>query len=149
MSIGKEFELIYEGNVIDYEERLIRNAEQELLQDKPGKWCKVANQYTRQLTIISYNPYPEEEDPLDNDDVEGLPSIKHIYMNTEYPNFYRWGFQGGRTGNHRIIYAIHNYYRVIMLHYFDKHYNGSIKRDNIIPAEVNYENYCKDDPNLY
>lgn len=56
---------------------------------------------------------------------------------------------GHRTGNHRIIYSIHNFYKVILLYYFDKQYNGLIKRDDLIPAEVNYENYCGIDPSLY
>lgn len=74
---------------------------------------------------------------------------KHINVNTSYESFYRWGIQGGRTGNHRIIYAIHNYHKVIMLYHFDKQYNGLIKRKELIPAELNYENYCILDPNFY
>lgn len=147
---SEEFEIIYEGNVNGFEEKLLYNAEQEMRKERPGRWCRVADIYVRQLTMISINPYPEvdvQQSELSND--ETPPSIKHINKKTAYENFYRWGIQGGRTGNHRIIYAIHNYHKVIMLYYFDKQYNGLIRRKELIPAELNYENYCILDPNLY
>ncbi|MEK4876210.1 hypothetical protein N1I87_16535 [Bacillus sp. FSL W8-0102] len=144
---SEEFEIIYEGNVSEFEEQLLYKSEQEVRKGRPGLWCKIADIYVRQLTIIRYNPFPEEPDDISID--ETPPSIKHINKNTEYENFYRWGIHGGRTGNHRIIYAIHNFHKVIFLYYFDKQYNGLIKRDDLIPAELNYETYCALDPSLY
>lgn len=144
------FEVMYEGNVSEFEEQLLYNSEQEIRKGRLGQWCQIADIYVRQLTMISINPYPEEDlqqNEPSND--ETTPSIKHINMNTSYESFYRWGIQGGRTGNHRIIYAIHNYHKVIMLYHFDKQYNGLIKRKELIPAELNYENYCILDPNFY
>ena len=149
MSKIEEFEIISEGNVSEFEEQILYNAEQEIRIGKPGNWCHLADIYTRQLTIIRFNPYPEEiSDSIFSND-ETPPSIKHINKNSEYKNFYRWGIHGGKTGNHRIIYAIHNYHKVILLHHFDKQYNGLIKRNNLLLAELNYEHYCEMDPNLY
>ncbi|PAV30758.1 hypothetical protein CIL05_03280 [Virgibacillus profundi] len=149
MSESNKFKIIYQGNVEEFEEQILKKSHQEVRSGKPGKWCKLADEYARQLTIISINPYPEE---IEGDKWvvdETPPSIKHIDKNTSHKNFYRWGFQGGRTGNHRIIYAIHNFYKVILLYHFDKGYNGLIKRDDLIPAELNYEDYCSNNPNLY
>ncbi|PJW16589.1 hypothetical protein CV944_13695 [Geobacillus sp. WSUCF-018B] len=144
------FEVIYTGNVKEFENHLLSKAEQELRQKgRPGIWCHVADVYARQLTIIQHHPYPS--DPEDNsfpDDITP-PSLKHLRMNTRYDHFYRWGIRGGRTGNHRIIFAIHNFSKVILLHYFDKQYNGAIRREDIVPAESAYERYCAFDPCLY
>lgn len=146
----KRHKILYEGNVKDFEEYLLQQAEQEIRVSKQGIWCSVADQYLRQLTIISINPYPELEEIEDNQlKDENPPSIKHIIYNTDHNNFYRWGIQGGKTGNHRIVFAIHNFHKVILLHYFTKQYNGLIKRNDILPAEENYKRYCLVDPYLY
>lgn len=139
--------MIYVGNVSQFEEEILFKSEQEIRKGRFGQWCKLAEVYARQLTIIKFNPYPEESDGI-NDDV-APPSIKHINMNTEYENLYRWGIHERGTGHHRIIYAVHNYHKVILLHYFDKQYNGLIKRQDLIPVEVSYENYCTIDPSYY
>lgn len=144
---SERYEIVYNGNVGEFEERILNRSEQEIRTGRAGHWCRVADIYARQLTIISINPYPEEPDELG--DHENLPFIKHINKNTEYDNFYRWGIHERRTENHRIIYGIHNFHKVIMLYYFDKQYNGLIKRDDLIPAEINYEHYCGIDPSLY
>ncbi|MFS0646833.1 hypothetical protein [Siminovitchia sp. 179-K 8D1 HS] len=75
---------------------------------KAGPGGKIADVYVRQLTVISIDPYPEEPEEKRTYDDETPPSIKHITENTNDENFYRWGIQGGKTGNHRILYAIHN-----------------------------------------
>lgn len=142
----EEFVIIYKGNVRKFEEQILTNAEQEVRIGRRGPWCQLADIYARQLTIIRYNPYPEEN--IESDD-QTPPSIKHIDKNTEHANFYRWGMQGGKTGNHRIIFAIHNYHKVIMLYHFDKQYNGLINRSDLIPAEVQYEDYSIFDPSYY
>lgn len=148
MSENKKFEIKFVGNVEVFENRMLRLAEQELRLDKRSMWCRIADIYTRQLTIIQFNPYPPEyESDQGFSDYE--LSIKQIIQNTTYENFYRWGINGGKTGNHRIIYAVHNYHRVIMLHYFDKQYNGAIKSNDLVPAEARYDTYCWQDPNLY
>ncbi|WP_233879561.1 hypothetical protein [Virgibacillus halodenitrificans] len=146
--MSDKFTIVYVGNVNELEEHILYKSEQEIRKGKPGLWCKTADQYVRQLSIIGINPYPESA--LDETIADNTPPmVKHINKNTEYENFYRWGIQGGRTGNHRIIYAIHNFHKVILLHHFDKRYNGLIKRKDLIPAELNYEDYCLDEPNLY
>ncbi|WP_280770651.1 type II toxin-antitoxin system RelE family toxin [Salipaludibacillus daqingensis] len=147
MSEYKKFNVVYKGNVKKFEEQILINSAQEVRKGKQGLWCKIADEYARQLTIISINPYPEDNDKLTVDATP--PSIKQIIKHTSYKNFYRWGLRGGRVGNYRIIYAIHNYHKVILLYHFDKRYNGLIKRNDLIPAELNYKDYCMDDPNLY
>lgn len=141
-----KFEILYKGNTSHFETYLLDRAEQELRIGKQSIWCKVADMYARQLTIISINPFPES---ILFDSDETPPSLKQIIAHTNYTNFYRWGIKGGKTGNHPIIYAIHNYHKVILLHYFNKQYNGLINRRDILPAEKSYSNYCEDDPNLY
>ncbi|SES08171.1 hypothetical protein [Salipaludibacillus aurantiacus] len=140
----KRFKIVYTGHVADFEEEILYWAEQEVRKGKPGLWCELADNYARQLTIISLNPYPEETNGTVEveDEDETPPSLKHLDVYTRYPNFYRWGVPGRRTGDHRIIYAIHNFHKVILLYYFDKQYNGAIKRHDLQPAELNYEYYC-------
>ena len=132
----EEFLIIYEGNVSEFEEQLLSNSEQEIRIGKIGDWCKLADIYARQLTIIRINPYPEENDESEFEDGETTPSIKHINKNIEYTNFYRWGIQGRRTGNHRIIFAIHNYHKVILLHPFDKQHTGQLTRMDGVHADL-------------
>lgn len=148
MSHFEKYKVIYRGNVHFFEDRILYNSEQEIKMGKMGPWCKLADMYARQLTIISINPFPESDDDNPAND-EPPPSLKHINKNTVYENFYRWGLQGGSSGNHRIIYAVHNYYKVVLLYHFDKQYNGRFKRNDIIPAELEYETYCASDPLLY
>lgn len=93
-------------------------------------------------------PYPDELHEYTPED-ECPPISKHLTKNTTLENLYRWGIPGRSTGNHRIIYAIHNYHKVVLPHYFDKRYNGSIRKADIIPAETNYIEYCTKDPFLY
>lgn len=143
------FELLYAENVEQFEENLLNKAEQEMFQKGHSLlWNRVADQYVRQLNIIKHNPYPEMIVDY-TDDEEMPPSIKHINIHTRMDNLYRWGIKGGQTGNHRIIFAIHNYTKVVLLYYFDKQYNGAIRQIDIEPAELNYERYCRLDPNLY
>ncbi|TGB02516.1 hypothetical protein E4663_14050 [Halobacillus salinus] len=142
------FEIVYRGNVEDFEGLILYKAEQEVRIGKMGIWRQLADRYTRQLTIIQYDPYPDDEG-VEEVGGEVPPSIKHLNANTVFSNFYRWGIKGRKTGDHRILYAIHNYSKVILLFYFDKQYNGSVKREDIVPAESIYEEYCIGDPNLY
>lgn len=143
-----EFKITRLGNILEFEHMLLRQVEQEKRIDKSGPWSKIADRYVRQLIIISSDPYP-----LDLQEVDGYYesslSIKKVTSNTSYSNFYRWGISGGITGNHRIIYAIHNYNEVILLHHFLKNYNGQITRFDLKPTEKNYEGYCRKYPSLY
>ncbi|TFE02406.1 hypothetical protein [Jeotgalibacillus salarius] len=144
----EKYIIISQGNIEDFEDTLLYYAEQEVIKSKPGTWSKLADKYARLLVILSINPYPDidHESQLSNNQMN---AIKYIHHNTHYRNFYRLGFSGGGTGNHRIIFAIHNYGKIIMLHHFLKQYNGLIHRHDILPAELNYEAYCQHDPNLY
>ena len=99
---SKGFEVIYVGNVESFENRVLSLAEREQRLDKRGIWCRIADKYIPQLTIIQYNPYPADHEEVFDSDL----SIKRIFRNTTYENFYRWGIDGGETGNHRIIYAV-------------------------------------------
>lgn len=71
------------------------------------------------------------------------PSIKHMHRYTEIENLYRWGFDGPKTGNHRLLFVIHENQDVLLLHYFNKTYNGAIRRPDIIPAEQCYTDYSR------
>ncbi|MGG3988445.1 hypothetical protein [Bacillus smithii] len=39
----EEFEIIYEGNVSEFEEQLLYQSEQEVRKGRPGLWCKIAD----------------------------------------------------------------------------------------------------------
>lgn len=69
--------------------------------------------------------------------------------NNTVENLYRWGFKFRRTGNHRIVYTIHDYYKVVLLHNFNKHYNGNIRWEDITCVELVYEHYCINDISYY
>ncbi|RAK23055.1 hypothetical protein B0I26_1016 [Anoxybacillus vitaminiphilus] len=92
------FEVIYTGNVKEFENYLLNKAEQELRQKgRPGIWCHVADVYARQLTIIQHNPYPSDSGDNSLPDDITPPSLKHLSMNTRYDNFYRWGNKGWKN----------------------------------------------------
>lgn len=146
----RNFDIVVEGNVQEFESKLIEKTEQEIrVWGKKGPWCGLADQYARQLTIISFGPYPEESFVNEHNDDELLPSLKHITKNTNREHFYRWGMKRKGTGNYRIIYTVHNYHQIVLLHYFDKRYNGLIRRNDLIPAEFVYEQYCISSPSRY
>ncbi|TFD99420.1 hypothetical protein [Jeotgalibacillus salarius] len=86
-------------------------------------------------------PFPEEFNEQSEEDVHP-PVVKPIIFNTQLDELYRWGMKYRSTGNHRILYTVHNYKEVVLLHYFDKQYNGNIVREDIVPAEKTYEPYC-------
>lgn len=128
------------GNVPTFEDWLFNAAAQEWQQrGRQGPWGKTADQYIRQKTILEYNPYPPEKDSSSRDTVP--PSIKHVYRHTEIEELYRWGIDGAKTGNHRLLFVIEEGRNVLLLHYFNKTYNGAIRRPDIVPAEQMYEEY--------
>lgn len=139
------YELAYRGNVKEFEDSILYNLESERQIGKNFKWDKFVKIYARQLSIILEDPYPESEIRTSND--ETPPSIKLIVQNTRYPDiFYRWGLHQMGIGNFRIIYCVHDYYKVVLLHQFNKRYNGAIKNEDIIPAENEYETFCYEEP---
>lgn len=140
-----KYELAYRGNVKEFEDSILHNLESERQIGKNFKWGKFVKIYARQLSIILEDPYPESETQLSNDEIP--PSIKVIVQNTKYPAvFYRWGLHQMGIGNFRIIYCVHNYYKVVLLHQFNKRYNGAIKNNDIIPAEKEYDDFCYEEP---
>lgn len=140
-----KFELAYKGNVKEFENAILHNLESERQSGKNFKWDKFVKIYARQLSIILEDPYPESETQLSHDEIP--PSIKVIVQNTKYPDvFYRWGLHQMGIGNFRIIYCVHNYYKVVLLHQFNKCYNGAIKHNDIIPAEKEYDDLCFEEP---
>ena len=129
------------GNVPSFEDWLLNTAAQEWQQrGRQGPWGKTADQYIRQKTILEYNPYPPEKDSSSRDIVP--PSIKRVYRHTELEELYRWGINGAKKDNHRLLFVIHEDQRVLLLHHFNKIYNGAIRRRDIIPAEESYKDYC-------
>lgn len=142
------FKITRMGNIQGFEELILRQVEQEQRTHKNGQWSKLADAYLRQLIILSIDPYPSEQEEIVSGDSNTI-SLKKLSLNTEFLNFFRWVVPGGVTGNHRIIYAIHNYSEVVLLHHFNKLYNGQIKRNDILPAEIEYVRYCELNSNLY
>ena len=85
------YDIIYKGNVREFEQYLLDKAEQELQQrGHRGMWCQLTDTYVRQLKIIMEDPFPPAE--ADTDDDEDLPSIKHL---TEFPSGKARSFRGG------------------------------------------------------
>src|SRR5699024_5791503 len=77
-------------------------------------------------------------------DNENPPVVKLVRRQTELKELFRWGIKIGTIGNHRILYIVHNYYKVVLLYYFNKQYNGDIK-----PAEEQYFKLLEHDPSHY
>ncbi|SIS59585.1 type II toxin-antitoxin system RelE/ParE family toxin [Salimicrobium flavidum] len=90
-----------------------------------------------------------ENELIENAEEEPPLLIKPITRNTTLEKICRWGIQSKGSGNHRILYTIHDYHKVVLMHHFDKQYNGDIKRKDIIPAEDAYFEYCGENPPKY
>ncbi|GGK06927.1 hypothetical protein GCM10007063_31860 [Lentibacillus kapialis] len=136
-----------DGTVADFESRIIRQYEQEARIGRGGIWLKLAEQYYEDKLLLSKYPYPEYLNIAYHDATP--PVVKEIFRNNTIEPLYRWGRQFGITGNHRVLYTIHNYHRVVLLHYFNKQYNGDIITSDIEKAEKAYRNFCLVDPSFY
>ncbi|WP_240376890.1 type II toxin-antitoxin system RelE/ParE family toxin [Bacillus piscicola] len=134
--------------LVFHENTLLENVKQEKRTKGRGPWIALAERYIIQKERIRLYPLPEDFNNRTPEE-ENPPIIKHLERNTELISLFRWGLPGQATGNHRLLYVFHNYYKVILLHHFDKQYNGAIKRQDIQPAEIRYFDYCIDDPSLY
>ncbi|AQQ55139.1 hypothetical protein B0X71_14460 [Planococcus lenghuensis] len=125
-------------------------AEQEKITGRQGKWTLLLEVYIRQREIISINPYPEQDEDVSEDELP--PSIKRLERNVSeeyHAKLYRWGMEDFSIGNFRVIYVIHDFHTVLLLHVFDKQYNGDIRRSDIEPAETVYELYLQEHPSIY
>ena len=146
----RKHEIVELGNVEAFQRMLLINAQQEQQTKKPGVWSSLLATYIRQREIISYNPYPESNEFEPDDEVP--PSIKLLTRNID-PRFenelYRWGLQNFSVANYRIIFAVYDYYKVLLLHVFDKQYNNDVKREDIKPAELVYDEYLGQFPSKY
>lgn len=146
----KRYEIVELGNMEAFQSMLLIKAQQEQQTKKPGIWSSLLATYILQREIISFNPYPESEE-LEQDD-EVPPSIKLLTRNID-PRFenelYRWGLQNFSVANYRIIFAVYDYYKVLLLHAFDKQYNNDVKREDVRKAELVYEEYLIQFPSKY
>lgn len=146
----RKHEIVELGNMEAFQSILLINAQQEQQTKKPGVWSSLLATYIRQREIISYNPYPESNEFEPDDEVP--PSIKLLTRNID-PRFenelYRWGLQNFSVANYRIIFAVYDYYKVLLLHVFDKQYNNDVKREDIKPAELVYDEYLGQFPSKY
>lgn len=142
------YELVFHDEMKHFEQTLLEKASQEQRTKGKGAWLNLAERYLIQKERLQLYPLPEEFNDQTPEE-EWPPIMKHMERNTTIVNLHRWGLPGRLTGNHRILYAFHNYHKVILLHHFDKQYNGDIKRQDIQPAEARYLDYCSDDPSLY
>lgn len=136
------------GTVPQFEDMLIEMAEREKRIGRRGSWTRLAKIYLRQKERLSHYPYPEDFNDKTPED-ENPPVIKKVIRNTILHDLYRWGIHLKGTGNHRILYTIHDYYKVVLLHYFNKQYNGDIRRKDIEPAEKAYYDFLCREPSKY
>ena len=146
----KNYPLETLGNIPEFEEMLIQKADQEMRIGKPRNWIHLLEVYIRQKEIISKNPFPESDEAIQEDELP--PSIKRLerHINPKYEGrLYRWGIEDFSIGNFRIIYILHDFYKVLLLHFFDKQYNGDVKRADIKTAENVYEDYLQNYPSTY
>jgi phage-related protein len=137
------------GTVKQFEQWIMDKHEQAARVGRGHAWIRLAELYFKQKERLKYYPYPEDFNDNSPED-EHPPVIKKVERNTQLEELYRWGFRVDDTeGNHRILYTIHNYAKVVLLHHFDKRYNGDIKRKDIIPAEEAYSKFMEREPSLY
>jgi phage-related protein len=136
------------GTVAQFEDWLIGKAEQSYRIGKNRIWIELAEIYTVQKRRLQSDPYPVNFNFHALND-ENQPVIKQVTENTRLEQLYRWGIKFGLTGNHRFLYTIHNYHKVVLLHYFNKQYNGTIKQEDIRPAEQFYFHFLEYNPSLY
>ena len=139
---------MFHQSVKEFEAFLLQKAEQDKKAKGKGNWLNLSKQYIVQKGRLKLYPYPEDFNSSALGD-ESPPIVKHIFRHTTITNLYRWILDGGVTGNHQILFVLHNYYKVVLVHYFDKQYNGDIKAQDILPAEERYFEHCENDPSLY
>lgn len=92
------------GNMPEFEQMLVKYAEQELRNGKNGPYSKLFTIYREQLEILRNEGMFLEEYSRNHH-----MSVKVIQRNiTERfeGQFYRWGLEGIKIGNYRIIYDL-------------------------------------------
>jgi len=136
------------GTVARFENKMIQKAEQEYRIGKGKEWTQLAEMYVIQKRRLETDPYPEDFNHKSMND-ESPPVVKLVSRQTELKELFRWGIKIGSIGNHRILYIVHNYYKVDLLYYFNKQYNGDIKREDVKPAEEQYFKLLERDPSHY
>lgn len=136
------------GSVADFEDEMLQKAEQEYRTGKGKDWTALSEMYAVQKRRLQTDPYPEAFNDQSSDD-ENPPVVKRLWRETTLQELFRWGMKVGAIGNHRILYVIHNDYKVVLLHYFNKQYNGATKRKDIEPAESKYLKFLEQDPSHY
>src|SRR5699024_12563977 len=108
----------------------------------------LAETYLIQKRRVETDPYPEDFNNESSVD-ESPPVVKLVSRQTKLKELFRWGIKIGAIGNHRILYIVHNYYKVVLLYYFKKQYNRGVKREDIEPAEEQYFKLLEQDPSHY
>src|SRR5699024_9664205 len=131
------------GIVVRFENEMIRKAEQEYRTGKGKEWTQLAEMYVIQKRRLETDPYPEDFNNKSSDD-ESPPVVKLVSRQTKLKELFRWGIKIGAIGNHRILYIVHHYYKVVLLYYFNKQYNGDIKL-----AEEQYFKLLEHDSSYY
>jgi mRNA-degrading endonuclease RelE of RelBE toxin-antitoxin system len=137
------------GTVKKFEQWIMHKYQQAAQVGRGRAWIRLAELYFKQKERLKHYPYPEDFNDKSPED-EHPPIIKKVDRNTQLELLFRWGFKvAGTEGNHRILYTIHNYEKVVLLHHFDKRYNHTIRREDIIPAEEAYFKFMEKEPSLY
>src|SRR5699024_6936656 len=106
------------GTVARFENEMIQKAEQEYRIGKGKKWTQLAEMYVIQKRRLKTDPYPENCNNKSTDD-ENPTVVKLVRRQTELNELFRWGIKIGIIGNHHILYIVHNYYKVVLLYYFN------------------------------
>lgn len=135
------------GNMPEFEQTLMKHAEQECRNGKNGPYSKLFTLYREQLEILRNEGMLMEKHAKEHN--MSIKLVRKNISNRFDGQLYRWGFEGIRIGNYRIIYTIYDFYKVLLLHYFDKNYNGAIAEKDLRPAELVYLEYLTEYPSRY
>lgn len=134
------------GNILKFEEYIGNQAYDEFQKGHTSmQWRNSLKGYIAQKEAISVQPYA---DSLSID----YPTVKRVILNLP-PRFdktlYRWRLESLKVGNWRILYKVHNYHTILLLHGFHKDYNGAIRTNDIQKAINVLQGYLEVDPDLY
>ena len=145
MRDGITYDIQVAGNISDFEKMLEDNvlAESQSL-NSSDKWSKIVDYYYQALVELAYGPDP---DMFPIDEENGELDIKKIINRLpveadESDRFFRLKLIYREELKHRIIYTVHDYYLIVLLHIFKKDYNNDIRTEDIEQAVAVYNALC-------
>src|SRR5699024_4906556 len=105
------------GSVADFVDKMLQKAEQEYRTGKGNDWTALAEVYAVRKRRLQTDTSPEAFNDQSPDD-ENPPVVTRLWREATLQELFRWGMKVGAIGSHRILYVIHNDYKVVLLHYF-------------------------------